>query len=247
MKVLLGCVYAGTQKSYALSTFEKMCKFLPIEMDVLVVTDDPNLKVDLPTLHALAPGMIWATDIVYHGKEILRNIALRDGYDALIWQGIDCYYKDPHSDVNQLISAIESGEDIAGALVAGRNNYEYPVCREFKREDGKWLKDQIELPTEFFDGSAKRVYGYIGSDATILSRKALANVSMDGYMPWHIVKDNKYGLSALGPEEYWMWSAIERNGIIPSIDTNILPFHFHEDEWGAQLHGRKIRIEEMYA
>lgn len=224
MRILLGTIIAGHAKDYAVAKFEEMADALFGDLDVVAVVDY-SLRTDLPELEdPRMRGTPWATEIVYYGKQTLASYALTNGYDALIWQGIDCYYTCRY-DLHLLINGAQT-HPIIGGLVAGRNRPGYAVCRSFI---GKSFaqRDHIEYQHTNAFKTVRQVRGYIGSDATLIRRDALETVTMDGYQHWHQIKDTNP--DALGPEEFFMWSAVNRHGIIPVVDTRCRPYHCHEN------------------
>lgn len=225
MRVLLGTIVVGPSKDYAVPKFEEMCRDLLPDVDVVAVVDHPN-RTTLPVIPYPSGASLWATEIVYHAKDSLRDYALFHDYDALIWQGIDCYYNSRH-DFDLLVAGARD-HAIIGGLVAGRNRPDYAVCRhfigdtmeQFDHLEGKW-------PNAW--NGVRSIPGYIGSDATLIRRDALEMVTMDGYQHWHQIKDTCTLTSgALGPEEYFMWSAINRHRIIPALEARCRPWHAHE-------------------
>lgn len=242
MRVLIGTIVAGEAKAYAVPSFEAMAGALFSGLDVLAVVDRPG-RTSLPELvDDRMAGSHWATEIVSYGKQTLRDHALSHGYDALLWQGIDCFYSGRRELARLLLGAEEYA--ICGALVAGRDREDYPVCRKWVRDGEHFTRAQRECP-EVTDGPPGRhlVAGYIGSDATVIRADALKVVSMDGYEHWHLRSDRDHG--ALGPEEWFMWSAAERHGIIPCIDTRVRPWHAHETGRCVRYRGQVCEISEL--
>lgn len=244
MKVLVGSILAGHSKDYAIPKFLEMCDTILANYDVVVAEDEPH-RTGLPTLWVPEmAGSLWATEIVYHGKRALGHYALSMGYDALVWQGIDCYYT-RRGELERLLR-LSAKNPIVGGLVAGRNRPSYAVCRRFVGDTMEQV-DHLEWQhLQPFMG-ARPVRGYIGSDATVIRRDALEQVSMDGYRHWHEIKDTcplKSG--ALGPEEYFMWSAITRNGIVPVIDASVRPYHAHETLSLARYPGETRPLEDLH-
>lgn len=238
MKVLLGTIIAGPWKDYSVPKFEEMCSTLLPDIDVLAVVDEPG-RTSLPEgVVGGVAGTMWATEIVYHGKNWLGRYALANGYDALIWQGIDCYY-DSRADFDLLVKGAED-HAIIGGLIAARNRPDYAVCRRFISGTTRQL-DHVEADwPQAFQG-VRDIAGYIGSDATVIRRDALETVTMDGYQHWHLDRTPGY----LGPEEFFMWSAINRHRIIPAIDARVRPWHAHETGLAARYPNQTRRLEDL--
>lgn len=238
MRVLLGTIIAGHSKDYAIPKFEEMCRDLLPDVDVVVVVEPGVHPTGLPCIaDERISGTPWATEIVYYGKQLLGHYALEWGYDALIWQGIDCYYH-ARRDFDLLVEGGESFP-IVGGLIAGRNLPDYAVCRTF-------VGDTFEQRDAAIDLWPKRTLacrGYIGSDATLIRRDALETVSMAGYQHWHLRKDRDPNV--VGPEEYFMWSAINRHHIVPVVDTRVRPWHFHETGLGARYPGETCGLDDL--
>lgn len=235
MKTLVGVVLANDSKNYCIDKFIEMSRVVFTDVDVVFAVDRqgrvPFEEIYVSQLNQAAA--FWATWCVYWGKGALKDYALDHGYDRLVWQGIDCFYEDKAQFDTLLDGQAEHKADIFGALVAGRNREDYPVCRYyvFSTTEQRWTKAQLEFDAQWFDGNAKPCPGYIGSDATVLSARALRTVTMDGYHHWHELQ------RGLGPEEYWMWSAISRHNLIPQVHTGIRPWHAHET-------GRTVRYPD---
>lgn len=238
MKVLLGTIVAGPWKDYAVAKFTEMYNVLLRDVDVLAVVDEPG-RTSLPELVVPATGgTMWATEIVYYGKAHLRDYALANDYDALIWQGIDCYY-DSRTDFDLLVKGAED-HAIIGGLIAARNRPGYAVCRRFISGTTRQA-DHVEADwPQAFQG-VRDVAGYIGSDATLIRRDALETVTMDGYEHWHLNRTP----GRLGPEEFFMWSAINRDHIIPAIDARVRPWHAHETGLCARYPNQTRRLEDL--
>ena len=149
MKLLVGTIVAGTAKRYVVPKFEEMCDALFPDVDVLAVVDQPG-RTRLPELVDRRVGnTIWATEICYWGKHhALKDYALEHGYDALVWQGVDCLYS-TRAEFDLLVDGLGIRR-VMGALVAGRNRENYPVCRQFE-QDGRTFsparKKHRGLPT----------------------------------------------------------------------------------------------------
>lgn len=240
MKVLVGTIVVGPSKLYAVPKFEEMCRVLLPDVDVVAVVDHPS-RTSLPQLRYPVEPSFWATEIVYHGKRLLGEYALEAGYDAVVWQGIDCYYETRRC-FDLLVRDAEK-YPIVGGLVAGRNMPGYAVCRRYVG-GGFGQKDHVELrELRPFQG-VRQIRGYVGSDATVIRRDALERVSMDGYEHWHLRKDSDS--LAVGPEEFFMWSAINRNKIVPACDMRVRPWHFHETGLGARYPGETCRLDSLH-
>ncbi len=257
MRVLVGTIIAGSAKDYCIDPFERMCAALLPDVDVLAVVDRKG-RTSLPELvDPRVGGTMWATRICYWGKHFaLRDYALSRGYDALVWQGLDCLYSE-RWEFDLLLRDAEL-HPVAGGLVAGRNRADYPVCRRFLTVDeagwlllpsvtaeNDWTTLQVEVP-EITDGprGVYPVAGYIGSDATIIRADALEAVSMDGYRPWEERADRDEP-GALGPDDYWMWSAVARHGIRPVINTRCRPWHVHENLEAVRYRGERCQLADL--
>lgn len=241
----MGVVLAGDTKDYAIPKFLEMMESYYSDLDVVFAVDYSRL--DIPFEQIKVPemrGSLFATEMVYYGKEALKKYALENDYDRLIWQGIDCYYVLNYD--LQILLKYCNQYDIVGGLVAGRNRENYPVCREFVKSNGKITTSQQELSHRLLDCRwPTPINGYIGSDATVISRKALEEVSMDGYEHWHLRPNKDKPLGELGPEEWFMYSAIKRNKIIPLCETFVRPYHAHEDGKVVRYPGEVYRLEDL--
>jgi hypothetical protein len=241
MKILLGSIHVGESKKYAWPRFTEMLDKVFPDIDVALVTDNPALIQSIPSkrftgLRYDHPASNWATEICYYAKRKLGQYALECGYDALVWQGLDCYYSN-RGEFDALVEVAEHGHDIVGALIAGRDMPDYPVCRKFVVEDGKITTREEELQPEIFASREPiRVRGYIGSDATIISRRALETVDMSTYEHWH--DRMARGEYTIGPDEWFMRSAL-KIGMTPISHTGVRPWHLHESMSAVRLFGER--------
>lgn len=244
MRPLIGIVYVGTAKSYCHKLMEQHAKTVLREFDVIVAVDQLGRTSLKEIQFQPRDHGVFATTIVEHGKEALRLHALQNGYDALVWQGIDMFYRNRY-DFEQLLNACTPDRPVMSALQAGRNRPDYPVCREFVPGGGT---GQRELPQELLHeavqaGKILKVRGYPGSDATVIRSEVLETVRMDGYEPW--VARRSHDEHALGPEEFWCWSAITRNAVVPRVHCGVRPYHLHEDMTAARYPGERVEAEAI--
>lgn len=253
MKHLMGVVLAGHSKDYAIPKFLEMyeaCVYPDKDIDFVWIVDDP--RHDVPGVHVLESrmlGSMWATEIVFHGKERLRKYAIECDYDSVIWQGIDCYYESPES-FAQLKATFEENGGMVGGLVAGRNRPDYPVCRDFcfdKDESGKlyWNTKQKEIAVEYLaqqirDEQPFSVWGYPGSDATFVSRDLLEKVSMDDYEHWHTRPNKDQPLGELGPEEWFTYVMVSELQQFPLVESRCRPWHLHENLQASRYPGQLV-------
>lgn len=242
---------AGLPKSYAVPYFKKMVDKCMPNVDFLVAVPfkgafGESFQFEELVIEDPAMESGWATEIVHCAKGKLVAEAYERGYDAILWQGIDCFY-DSREDWEKLMSLAQD-HDFVGAVVAGRNRPDYPVCREFKHtEYNKFSTEQVEVDeaaAHFYvmEGIARRTHGYIGSDATIISREAFSQISMDGYQHWHLFKDMIP--HCIGPEEFYTYEALSK-GIIPIAHYGVRPWHMHEDRFASRYPGERVHGDEL--
>lgn len=247
MRVLVGTIYVGTSKRYCLDKFWEMSRAVFSDVDVAVVTDQTITVPSAPNYVGLqyqGPPSTYATVICDHGKRQLREYALSYGYDYLVYQGVDCFYRD-HYDFEELLR-VASTCHITGALVAGRDKPDYPVCREFVMRDGEWTTEEVELPHSYFSNRRPAVFnnmGYVGSDATVLSRWVMGNVDVSGYQEWSEHRDEPHWL---GPDEWLQYRAIKDHGVYPVIHCGVRPYHAYEDGTCARYKGETCPLEDLH-
>jgi hypothetical protein len=253
-KVLLGTVVVSNRKDYAVPTFERMCQQFLTELDfdgqvdVLAIVDQAGSSAikKIPKICKDEFGThFYSGDICYHGKHLyLREYALEHGYDTLIWQGIDCFY-DSRQDFERLLN-LSKKFDYVGAVVAGRGRPDYPVCRIFKKDGDNITEAQEELPPHILreSNAPLQVCGYIGSDATALSRDALETIKVNGYVPWHQRKKNAE-TNPLDFEEYYTYCCISRYNLIPVVDPTNRPWHAHDNGDTVRYPDGRIRLSEL--
>lgn len=246
---MVGTTIVGDSKLYAVPTYERQVKHIfsryegqHIVDSIAAVDKIGRWTTEINSFQFSPTGDFYATEIIYYGKEALKKYALENNYDYLVWQGIDCYY----DSVEDFIKLINNAPfyHVFGALVAGRNRENYPVCRQYIPRNGTISTAQYEFdPGYLLDDSIIPVRGYPGSDATCISRWALENVSMEKYKHWHEIKDEIE--DALGPEEWFMYSAIKNKNVTPYVDTSIRCWHAHETGKTVRYPGEVIDLSEL--
>ncbi len=242
----MGVVLSGHSKDYAIPKFIEMAdKYIVGKCPIIFVVDEyrsdiPYRQIKIKSMQ----GTFWCTEIVYHGKEELKRFVVDSAYTHLIWQGIDCYYHS-EEDFDRLLRCAGIW-DITGALVAGRNRASYPVCREFVYDNqGKITTAQREVKQWVLDIDTPIINtGYIGSDATSISKRALEAIDTSGYEHWHLRPNRDTPLGELGPEEWFMYRAIKQ-GYMPVVDPGNRPYHAHEDGTVVRYKGLTYRLEEL--
>jgi hypothetical protein len=260
-KHLMGIVLAGHSKDYMLPKFLEMLEHIVYQnkdVDICFVVDKSREELEkfrfTPTIfQVLAPemlGSLWATEIVYHGKERLRNVALEDGYDSVIWQGIDCLYENAES-FQRLKRSFEVFGGMVGGLVAGRNRPDYAVCRDFVYDPGgnptttQEEMDYEELHAMVEDQFPFMAHGYPGSDATFVSRELLENVTMKGYEHWHTRPNKDIPLGELGPEEWFVYRMIKDLRSFPLVEPRCRPWHVHETGLSSRYPGQTCDLSAL--
>lgn len=257
-KYLMGVVLAGHSKDYIVPKFLEMLEHVVYpdkNVDIAFAVDETLIELTWPQLkwhtQITVPrmaGSMWATEIVYYGKQALIKYATEKGYDAFIHQGIDCLYEDPDS-FQRLKRTYEQYGGMVGALVAGRNRPDYPVCRDFVHKDGKVTREQEEnkVIADHVQTSPGplMVYGYPGSDATFVSTELLRTVSMKGYEHWHNRPNKDQPLGELGPEEWFVYSMIKSNREYPLVDTRVRPWHVHENLMASRYPSQYIHLDSV--
>mgnify|MGYP000878600892 CR=1 FL=1 len=242
MKVLVSTINVGESKMYVEPAFEQMANVVFDGFDLICAVDEHGRTGMPEILTAPEANSFWCTDVCYYAKmDTIRDYFLAGDWTHLVWQGVDCLF-DTRDDFLRLVELAKSC-DIAGALIAGRNRPDYPVCRRFI--DG--TREQEEMREDLLLNRQPIVVpGFIGSDATILSRKAVENITMKGYEHWATYKDQcdlKSG--ALCSDEWFMYRAIKDFGIIPVCHTGIRPWHVHENGLAARYPGEARQLAEL--
>lgn len=218
------------------------------DIDVVFAVDEfRSIKSDQIHVPRIRDSF-WATEIVYYGKQALIKYATEYKYDAFIHQGIDCLYETPLS-FQLLKKTYETYKGMVGALVAGRNRPDYPVCRNFVHKEGRVTREQKEskvVPAHVHTSPGPlMVYGYPGSDATFVERRLLEGVSMKGYEHWHNRPNKDTPLAELGPEEWFVYSMIKNLKEYPLVDTRVRPWHVHENLMASRYPGEYVPLDSL--
>lgn len=241
MNILIGVPFSGTQKNYCIEPFTRMANAVYHDCDVLFVVDEPGKSQGFDEVVFDTPPSDWCTDICFLGREQLRREAINRGYDYYMWQGIDCWMKSRQE--FELLLDLASREKFVGALVAGRNRPDYPVCRSFKTVDGKLTTEQEELDWKSIDlGVELKTPGFIGGDATIIHKSVFSTVSIDDYIPWETIYTQME--NTVCSDEFYTYKAI-KSGITPVCHTGVRPWHCHEDLYAARYPGERVHMSEI--
>lgn len=225
MKLLVGIASHSTAKDYThAKLLENMEECVTAHADVMTFGDRPIHGLphyDMPPILSA-----WQDDYTYESRDMIREYAALNEYDAFIWQGSDCYYSSAHDFSRFIERAEESKYDAVGALTAGRNRPSYAVARRFSGGPV-----QYDIPDEELHSGEIVPAGYPGTDA-ILVKSSLFHLSwkdMD-YTPWYR-SDSK-----LCCEEFWCMKVLEL-GFKIGLDTSIRTWHVHENGMASRWLG----------
>ncbi len=252
----MGTLIVSHEKDYAVPKYEEMYDKIITkqrtehQVDHIALTDDNQTRIPSINRTFENHGRTWASAICYEGKTFLNKKCIEEGYDYVLYQGVDCFYNSLE-DFEKLIQfTCQYKYDICGGLVAGRNREDYPVCRQWIIEDDQLTKRQGEM-ISFIDGAIESglqgivVGGYVGSDAVLISRRVLELVDWSDYIDWHIQYD--YGRNdpyAICSDEWIMYKANKLG--IPSISkVDVRPWHAHETGRTVRYPGEVIDISEL--
>jgi len=237
VKVLVGITSYGTAKSYMdAALYRNMLECVsPLDVDVVVYGD--RRVPGLPYAPLDFVPTTWSDDMTYVGRDHIRFVAQRYGYDAFIWQGIDCLY-DSAEDFQSFLARADASEyDAIGALTAARNRPDYPVARRFVEN----TSSQVETSTvELMSGDIIPA-GFPGADA-LLVKSNLFHLSWRDwdYTPWY----NYAGKDPICVEEFWCMKVLNL-GYSIGLDTSIRTWHVHETGLAARWPNETKNLSEF--
>ncbi len=239
MKILVGVAdYNPGVKDYALPTlYKNLEKCVSRHADILFVSDREHPFKTI--VQDIRLGFM-SEDILYFAREFIRDYAVKEGYDAFIWQGSDCYYESEYDFARFIRRARRWDIDAVGALTSARTDSNFPVARRFT---GRGTEQKNIPDNELHSGNIVPCYGFPGADA-LLVKGALMEESLHQFpefVPWYEIRDTNP--DSLCIEEYWIWKLGEKYRFF--IDTSIRTYHAHEDGFARRWPGQETLISDL--
>lgn len=240
MKCLLGVVNYGSSKQYALpKLYECLEKCVKGHADILFVSDETH-PFDTH-IEGYGSHSNYSEDMTYFGREFIRKRALNEGYDAFIWQGVDCYYTSKW-DFLRFLRRSRAWEYMAvGALTAARSDENVAVARRFTNDK---TTEQNDIPKDVLLSSNIVPAGFPGADALLVKRPLMHESWINWeYEPWYKNRDRLP--HSLCCEEFWCWKVTKEYGNVIGLDTSVRTWHAHEDGIARRWPGETKGIEEL--
>lgn len=241
VKILVGVVdYNPGVKDYALpKLYENLEICVKQSADILFVSDRQH---SFDTHIVQQPRSYHSEDILYLAREYIRDYAYKNKYDAFIWQGIDCFYRNKY-DFLRFIRRAERWDILAvGALTSARTNSSIPVARRFTGVG----TEQQDIPDDELDsGSIVPCYGFTGADALLVKPPLMQESWMQfkNFRPWYELRDeNPHSLCV---EEFWIYKLGQKYHNAFWIDTAIRTWHVHEDGIARRWPGEERNINDL--
>lgn len=219
MKLLVGIASHSTAKDYTHKKLEEnMTKCVAPYADVMVFGDRSIGNLSYFPMPAIQTT--WQDDYTYESRDMIRQYAYANAYDAFIWQGSDCYYASEHDFISFINRAALSDYDAVGALTSGRNKPEYAVARRFVNGSEQEQINESELKTGEIIPA-----GFPGADALLVKSSLFDESWKDWkYTSWYLYREDHH----LCVEEFWCMKVLEK-GYKIGLDTSILTWHVHEN------------------
>lgn len=226
---LLLCVSRyGFTKNYvrdALSEMMLACVRGVENVDVIWAGDYPGDEIQLPS------GLQMVEDIVSYAREETRELAIENGYDKMLWQGMDALYRS-QADFQRLIS---HDLPIVSALISGRTDVSLACARRWVIRDGSLTQCQDDVPQEELLSGDLVPVGWPSTDNMVI-RSECFEIDVSERPRWYEQQPGpKFGNSidenaATGVIEHGEWFCLEaaRNGFQSWIDTVVRVAHVHE-------------------
>lgn len=204
--------------------------------DMVPPSEYEHVSVDWGGIH-MAEDMLLAT------REVARQKAVREGYDVLMWHGIDALWQSG-DDFRSIVGATSSYRPVVAPVISARADSRFWIARRFDEdEDGRPLESQTDIPlSELESGPRYLPSGFPGADNISIDRRAFEVISFDGHMRWY--DRVRAGLPNLCAEEWWCFKAA-RNSIPICVDTETFVWHVHEDGVARMLPGIEVPMEGL--
>jgi hypothetical protein len=201
--------------------------------DVIVVGDRPVGKWPFARLEC---DSSYADDMLMVGREWLRKYALSEGYDTMLWQGMDCYWPDELS--FEITRESLDEYDVVSALTTARDDATHAIARRFTDDEG----NQEPIPEEELDSGLLIDSGFPGADAMFIDKAVFAEPFAEGHTPWY--KRVEAGDVNICVEENWVLNLL-KSGYAVGLDTEIKVWHAHEDGIARRWKGQELRLEDL--
>lgn len=241
MRILVGVVdYNPGVKDYALpKLYENLEKCVSRHADILFVSDREH---PFKTVIKPQKQSFMSEDILYEARDWLSSYSSHEEYDALIWQGSDCYYNSEW-DFCRFIRRARRWDILAvGALTSARTDSNFPVARRFTGEGTK----QENIPDEeLLSGRIVSCYGFPGADALLIKPPLMFEswTQFKNFRPWYELREENP--DSLCIEEFWIMKMGKKHPNSIWLDTSVRTWHAHEDGIARRWPGEEKSISEL--
>lgn len=234
MKTLVGIINYGGAKMYMFPKLIEMlesCIFPIPGVTVMWATDLPaetasqiypgDVFYEIPE-----KGLTYAEDMLMHGREAFRQLAIEDGYDAMLWQGVDAPWMS-REDVERILKMLEEPDvAVAAPLISARDDGNFAIARRYVHTEGQFSEFQVNIPAVELSSGDVIHAGFPGAD-NIALRKDTFDISWkDGHIQWY--RRVVAGSPNLCFEE-WLLRELSNRGQVAWLDTAVKVWHVHED------------------
>lgn len=241
MKVLWGITHYTNNKAYALPKFREMLEACVVPVigreNIWVVGDGPIFGA-YPSTYDRCPGP-YAEDMLIQSREMVRKRAIEDGYDKLVWSGVDWYFQS-QEDCERLVS---HDVDAVAPLIPARTDANKAVARHFIPDDEGFLTEEQEDVTDEELASGRLVAsGFPGADSLVVKKELFDIPFAEGHKPWYARVEE--GDPNVCVEEFWVLNALRRgHGVY--VDTSTKVYHAHEDGTARLWKGIEKPLEDL--
>ena len=245
MSVLLAVTDYTQWKAYCRPAFWKMmakCVYPLDDVAIAVASDQHSYDVGHWDYYSpMTPGKAMVEDIIMDSREQQRKIAVEEGFDKIMWQGLDAPWRS-QEDVERILS---HDLDIVGPVINARTFPGMAVARRFlvkskpsvvrSYEDGFPGFDQIQFSEEQEDITHEEIMsgelvpaGFPGGDNIVIKRDVFEQFDWwsGGHKPWYARVAN--GEANVDCIEWYCLNALNA-GYSSWLDTSVHVWHIDGD------------------
>lgn len=192
MRVLVAVTDYSEAKAYCREKFWEMAEacILPHDDVSMVLAGEHGKWDDRPADYFVPmPDDLgtYVEDMLMHSREAMRNIAITEDFDRLVWQGLDA----PYVSGDDFERVAFSDLDIVAPVISARTFPGMAVARRFELldEGGEYLygEEQHNIPAEELMSGELVPAGFPGGDNISISRDVFTEISWanGAHTPWY--------------------------------------------------------------
>jgi hypothetical protein len=249
MKLLVGIVNFTDAKAYCDEKLIEMMEacVVPFADEIIFVGDrlPPAISnSNCPYMwHKMECASTYAEDHLIMGREWLREYAIEEGFDKMLWQGMDCFWQSPHSFANVMNRDVS----VVSAITCARTDADVAIARRFV----DWAGNQENIPdNELLLSASNLKYkaglvpsGFMGADAIFMDRDVFFYPFAEGHAPWY--ERNAQGRVPLCVEENWILNLHKEEVLDTYVDVMNRVWHCHEDGTARMWKGIESPMSEL--